>query len=164
MADNLPAIKIGLGDDTHRLGKGGPLKIGGICIDSDHHAIGHSDADVLMHAITDAILGALSEPDIGRLFPDDASENHRRDSADFLSEAVRRLWQHQMQIVNLDCVILAEQPKMSPHIDLMKETLAPILGIETSQLGIKAKTGESVDAVGRSEAISAKAVVLIAKA
>jgi 2-C-methyl-D-erythritol 2,4-cyclodiphosphate synthase len=69
-----------------------------------------------------------------------------------------------MQIVNLDCVILAEQPKMSPHIDLMKETLAPILGIETSQLGIKAKTGESVDAVGRSEAISAKAVVLIAKA
>lgn len=158
---NLPALRIGIGFDTHRLESGGRLKIGGIWIDCDLHAVGHSDADVLMHAITDAILGALNEPDIGQLFPDNAKENKNRDSSDFLGEAIRRLNTQEMAIVNLDCVILAEKPKMAPHIGQMKIELASQMGINPQQLGIKAKTGEKVDAVGRGEAISARVVVLL---
>ncbi len=159
---NLPVLRIGLGFDTHRLETGGKLKIGGIWIDCGSHAVGHSDADVLMHALTDAILGALSEPDIGRLFPDNAERNKNRDSADFLGEAIRRLNSQKMAIVNIDCVVLAEKPKMAPHIDQMKKELATQMGITPQQLGIKAKTGEKVDAVGRGEAISARVVVLLA--
>lgn len=114
-----------------------------------------------MHAITDAILGALNEPDIGQLFPDNAKENKNRDSSDFLGEAIRRLNAQEMAIVNLDCVILAEKPKMAPHIGQMKIELASQMGINPQQLGIKAKTGEKVDAVGRGEAISARVVVLL---
>ena len=163
MKSSLPAIRIGLGYDTHRLERGGSLKIGDLSIDCGLHSVGHSDADVLMHAITDAILGAICEPDIGQLFPDDCEENKNRDSADFLIEATRRLKLQKMAIVNLDCVILAEQPKMSPYLELMKKSLASRLDIGIDQIGIKAKTGEKVDAVGRGEAISARVVVLVAK-
>ena len=115
-----------------------------------------------MHAITDAILGSICEPDIGQLFPDDRTENHDRDSADFLLEAIRRLHARKMDIVNLDCVILAEAPKMAPYIMEMRATLAKRLRIDIDQVNIKAKTGEKVDAVGRGEAISARVVALVA--
>lgn len=161
---NLPSLRIGLGFDTHRLEPNGKLKIGGLWIDCGLHSVGHSDADVLMHAITDAILGALGEPDIGRLFPDTEVDNRDRDSADFLIEARERLKTAKMSIVNLDCVILAEKPKMAPFIDEMRNTLARYLGIEFLQIGIKAKTGEKVDAVGRGEAVSARVVVLLTAA
>lgn len=164
MTDNiaLPKLRIGLGFDTHRLESGNSLKIGDLWIDCGLRAIGHSDADVLMHAITDAILGAIGEPDIGRLFPDDLPQNENRNSADFLLEAARRMKSQKMEIINLDCVILAEKPKLAPHIDRMRAALAERLDITTHQIGIKAKTGEKVDAVGRGEAISARVVVLLA--
>lgn len=154
-------FRIGLGYDTHRLGNGGPLRIGGIDVASEVHAIGHSDADVLLHAITDALLGAIAEPDIGRLFSNTEASNFQRDSSDFLREAIRRVRRQRLEIGNLDAVILAEQPQMAPHIDAMRQRIAEILAISPGQIGLKAKTGEGVDAVGRGQAISVRAIVLL---
>ena len=161
MSMPIPAIRIGLGYDSHRLGNGGPLRIGAMDIAAEVHAIGHSDADVLLHAITDALLGSVAEPDIGRLFPDNAEENRDRDSSEFLHEALRRIRHHGMEIVNLDCVILAERPKMAPHLDQMRETIAQLLDISVDRVGIKAKTGEGIGAIGGSTAIAARVVVLV---
>jgi len=161
MSNSIPPFRVGLGYDSHRLGNGGPLRIGGVDVPAAVHAIGHSDADVLLHAITDAILGSVAEQDIGRLFPDDDPENRSRDSADFLREAMRRLRKHQMGIVNLDCVILAERPKMAPHIDAMKELISKLVDVSSDRVSIKAKTGEGIGPIGNSEAIAARVVVLI---
>jgi 2-C-methyl-D-erythritol 2,4-cyclodiphosphate synthase len=163
MTLSIPPLRVGLGYDSHRLGNGGPLRIGGIEIRSDVHAIGHSDADVLLHAITDALLGSVAEEDIGRLFPDSDPENRGRDSADFLSEAVRRVRHQGMDIVNLDCVILAERPKMAPHIDSMKGASGGHLDVPTDRISIKAKTGEGIGPIGHAEAIAARVVVLVYK-
>ncbi|MEE2934485.1 MAG: 2-C-methyl-D-erythritol 2,4-cyclodiphosphate synthase [Planctomycetota bacterium] len=161
MKNSLPPLRIGLGYDSHRLGNQGPLRIGGIDLPADVHSIGHSDADVLLHAITDALLGAVAEPDIGQLFPDNAAENRNRDSAEFLHEALVRIRHHGMAIVNLDCVILAERPKMAPHLVAMRETIAGLLDLAVDQVGIKAKTGEGVDSIGSASAIAARAIVLL---
>ncbi len=154
-------IRVGLGFDTHRLGNGGPLRIGGIDIPAEVHAIGHSDADVLFHTITDALLGAIAQADIGRLFPDTDEENLNRDSEEFLVEAVRRVRQSGMEIGNIDGVILAQQPKMAPHIDRMRARIAEIVDIPVERVGLKAKTGEGVGPIGHAEAIAARAVVLV---
>jgi 2-C-methyl-D-erythritol 2,4-cyclodiphosphate synthase len=159
---SLPKIRIGMGYDSHRLGDGGPLRIGGTDIEADVHAIGHSDADVVLHAITDALLGAVCEGDIGRLFPDDRSENKDRDSRDFVTAAIDRVAGHGMAVVNLDCVILAERPKMAPHIDAMRKTIAELLAVSIDRVSIKAKTGEGVGEIGTRQAIAARAVVLLA--
>ncbi|MCP4887295.1 MAG: 2-C-methyl-D-erythritol 2,4-cyclodiphosphate synthase [Rubripirellula sp.] len=164
MTNSLPPLRIGLGYDSHRLGNQGPLRIGGIDLPADVHSIGHSDADVLLHAITDALLGAVAEPDIGQLFPDNAAENRNRDSAEFLHEALVRIRHHGMAIVNLDCVILAERPKMAPHLVAMRETIAGLLDLAVDQVGIKAKTGEGVGSIGSANAIAARAVVLLHRA
>jgi len=161
MSHPLPPIRVGLGYDSHRLGNGGPLRIGGIDVPADVHAIGHSDADVLLHAITDAVLGSVAEQDIGRLFPDNDPDNRARDSADFLVEAMRRLRKHQMEIVNLDCVILAERPKMAAHIDSMKEIISGLVDVTTDRISIKAKTGEGIGAIGNAEAIASRVVVMV---
>lgn len=157
---NFP-IRVGLGFDTHRLGNGGPLRIGGVDVPGDVHAIGHSDADVLLHAITDALLGSVAEPDIGRLFPDNDDRNHRRDSADFLVEALRRVRGHGMQIGNVDCVILAQQPKFAPHTETIRQRIAEILEIPLGAVGLKSKTGEGIGPIGHGEAIAARVVVLV---
>ncbi|MCP4195277.1 MAG: 2-C-methyl-D-erythritol 2,4-cyclodiphosphate synthase, partial [Planctomycetaceae bacterium] len=115
------------------------------------------------HAVTDAILGSIAEQDIGRLFPDNAAENHDRNSADFLQEAIRRLRHHGMEIANMDCVILAERPKMAVHIDAMKAAISEITETPTDRIGIKAKTGEGIGPIGHGEAIAARAVVLVYK-
>ncbi|MEX0793915.1 MAG: 2-C-methyl-D-erythritol 2,4-cyclodiphosphate synthase [Pirellulaceae bacterium] len=154
-------IRIGMGHDTHRLADGGPLRLGGIEIPHKKHLVGHSDADVLMHAVTDAILGAANLPDIGELFPDTAAENKGRDSADFLRAAYRQVQQAGYTLVNVDCVVLAQRPKLSPHKAAMQARLAEILGVETSQIGIKGKTGESVGAIGQEQAITAQCVALV---
>ncbi|QEF99399.1 2-C-methyl-D-erythritol 2,4-cyclodiphosphate synthase [Stieleria maiorica] len=159
---DVPNLRIGLGYDSHRLGPGGPLRIGGIDVPAEVHAIGHSDADVLLHAITDGLLGALCAGDIGRLFPDTAAENADRDSRDFLLAALEKVNQRGMGIVNLDCVILAERPKMAPHIDAMRTHIAAMLGIDPSQVGIKAKTGEGVGEIGTGQSIATRVVVLLA--
>lgn len=163
MTPTIPPLRVGLGYDSHRLGNGGPLLIGGVEIPAEVHAIGHSDADVLLHSITDALLGAVAEQDIGRLFPDDDPQNRGRDSADFLLEAVHRVRHHGMEIVNLDCVILAERPKMAPHMEAMKEVISRHLDLSPDRLSIKAKTGEGIGPIGHAEAIAARVVVLLYK-
>ena len=155
-------FRIGLGYDSHRLGNGGPLRIGGVDIPAEVHAIGHSDADVLLHALTDALLGAIAEADIGRLFPNDADENRDRDSREFVEEAIRRVHARGMNVVNLDCVILAERPKMAPHIDSMREVIANLVDIGMDRVSVKAKTGEGVGEIGNAQAIAARVVVLVA--
>ena len=156
-------MRIGLGHDTHRLGDGGPLRLGGVDVPHDKHAIGHSDADVLLHAITDALLGATSLGDIGELFPDTDPANKGRDSADMLRLAYDRVLAAGYRIGNLDCVVFAQRPKLLPHKEAIRRRIAEILGVAVEQIGLKAKTGEQVGPVGREEAIMAECVALVVK-
>ena len=157
-------FRIGLGHDTHRLGPGDGLVIGGITIPHDRAAIGHSDADVLLHAITDAILGAAALGGIGEMFPDTDPANKGRDSADMLSRAAARVAAAGWRFTNLDCVILAQRPKILPHRPAMRRRIAEILGVEESAVWLKAKTGESVGPIGEELAIGAECVVLVERA
>ena len=137
--------------------------LGGIKLDVDLHFVGHSDADVLLHAITDAILSAAGLPDIGQLFPNTAEENRGRDSAEMLSIAAHAVRDAGWSIVNLDCVVQLERPKLSPHKELMKKRVADILQVAIDQVAIKGKTGEGVGEVGRGELCEATCVVLLLK-
>lgn len=154
-------LRIGIGHDTHRLGAGGPLRLGGVDVPSDWHAVGHSDADVLLHAITDAVLGAAALGDIGEMFPDTDESNKNRDSAEMLSVAASNVADRGFAIVNLDCIVFAQRPKLSPHKRQIAERIADILEIPADCVGIKAKTGEQVGPVGRQEAIQAQCVALL---
>jgi 2-C-methyl-D-erythritol 2,4-cyclodiphosphate synthase len=158
---NPATFRIGIGHDTHRLKTGGPLRLGGIVIEHTHGLVGHSDADVLLHAITDSILGAAALGDIGELFPDTASENKGRDSAEMLALAAEQVAAAGYWIANLDCIVFAQQPKLSPYKRQMADTIAEILNIEPGQVGVKAKTGEGVGPVGQSEIMMAQCVALI---
>ena len=135
--------------------------MGGIAIPHDRHAIGHSDADVLLHAITDALLGAGALGDIGELFPDTNPANKGRDSADMLREAAARTRAAGFIVVNLDCIVFAQRPKLSQHKAALRERIAEILALSPDQVGIKAKTGEGVGEIGREEVIMAQCVVLL---
>ena len=157
-------IRVGLGHDTHRLGPGESLVLGGLAIPHDKTAIGHSDADVLLHAITDALLGAAALGDIGELFPDTDPANRGRDSADMLRRAAARVMEAGWRIVNLDCVIFAQRPKILPHRPAIRRRIAEILGIEESAVWLKAKTGEGVGPIGEELAIAAECVVLVDRA
>jgi 2-C-methyl-D-erythritol 2,4-cyclodiphosphate synthase len=123
--------------------------------------IGHSDADVLLHAITDALLGATALGDIGELFPDTDQANRGRDSAEMLRLALQRVSEAGYAINNLDCIVFAQRPKLSPYKAAIRCRIAEILGIDVHQIGMKAKTGEQVGSVGREEAIMAQCVVLV---
>ncbi len=127
----------------------------------DRHAIGHSDADVLLHAITDALLGAVALGDIGELFPDTDEANRGRDSAEMLRLAYQRVVEANYQVANLDCIVFAQRPKLSMYKLAMRERIAAILEISPAAVGVKAKTGEGVDSVGQEEAIMAQCVVLL---
>ncbi len=155
--------RIGFGNDIHRLEKNKPLILGGVRIDSDFGAVGHSDADALLHAVTDAILGALALGDIGSHFSDQDERWKNADSLMFLSEAVRLMKEKGYAVVNVDSVINLETPKLRPQIDKMRENLARALEIEIDFVSVKAKTGEKVDAVGNCLAIKTEAVVLLEK-
>jgi len=154
-------IRIGLGHDTHRLGPGSGLMIGGITIPHDRQALGHSDADVLLHAITDALLGAAALGDIGELFPDTDPANKGRDSAEMLQAALDRVAAAGWRIVNLDCVIFAQRPKILPHRTRIRGRIAEILRIDLDAVWLKAKTGEGVGSIGTEETIAAECVVLL---
>ncbi len=154
-------FRIGLGHDTHRLTEGSFIMLGGVRIDHDRALLGHSDSDALLHAVTDALLGAAGLGDIGDLFPDTDPANKGRDSAEMLSNVWKQVQGRGWSIVNLDAVIFAEKPKLSPFKDRIKVRIAQILGIATDRIGIKAKTGEQVGPIGRKEAISAECVVLL---
>jgi 2-C-methyl-D-erythritol 2,4-cyclodiphosphate synthase len=156
-------MRVGIGHDTHRLGQGGPLVLGGITIPHDRHAVGHSDADVLLHAITDALLGAAALGDIGEMFPDSDPANKGRDSADMLRQAAARTSAAGYQVLNLDCIVFAQRPKLGPHKLAIRDRIAEILALNPEQVGVKAKTGEGVGEVGREETIMAQCVALLDK-
>ena len=154
-------FRVGLGHDTHLLVLGEGLVIGGITIQHERRAVGHSDADVLLHSITDALLGAAALGDIGELFPDADPANKGRDSAEMLRAAHDRVVAAGWRIVNLDCVIFAQRPKILPHRTAIRRRIAAVLGIDESAVWLKAKTGEGVGPIGTEEAIAAECVVLL---
>jgi 2-C-methyl-D-erythritol 2,4-cyclodiphosphate synthase len=154
-------FRTGIGYDIHRLVEGRKLILGGIEIPFQRGLQGHSDGDSLSHAITDALLGAAGLGDIGTHFSDTDPRWAGADSMIFLSEVCRFLSERGLHIVNIDATILAERPKMQPHIHSMRTKLAETLGIEPTQLNIKAKTNEGLDAIGRGEAIGAQVIVMI---
>ena len=154
-------LRIGLGEDSHRTAAGGPLRIGGIDVPHDRRLAGHSDADVLLHVVTDALLGAAGLPDIGELFPNTDDANRNRDSAEMLRLAYDRVVGAGYRLVNLDCVVAAQKPKLSPHKEPIIRRIAEILGVEPSQINVKAKTGEGVGPVGLEELIEARCVALL---
>jgi 2-C-methyl-D-erythritol 2,4-cyclodiphosphate synthase len=135
--------------------------LGGVAIDHDRHLVGHSDADALLHAVTDALLGAAGLGDIGELFPNTDAANRGRDSADMLRLAYERVMAAGYRLVNLDCVIHAQRPKLSPHKLAMRQRIAEILGVDVDQIGLKGKTGEGVGVIGREEAIAVDCVALV---
>ena len=160
---NQDTLRIGIGHDTHRLKPGGPLRIGGIDIEHSHSLEGHSEADVLLHAVTDAILGAAALGDIGELFPDTDPQNKMKDSGEMLKAAFAKVTSAGFQISNLDCIIFAQKPKMSPVKRKIANRIAEILEINPEQVGVKAKTGEGVGTVGLHEVIMAECIVLLSK-
>jgi 2-C-methyl-D-erythritol 2,4-cyclodiphosphate synthase len=157
-------IRAGFGYDIHRLVEGRKLFLGGVEVPSSRGLIGHSDGDCLIHAIIDALLGAVGEKDIGQLFPDREPEYKDIRSTELLKEVVSRLRKKKTEIINIDSIIVAEEPKLAPYISRMKEVLCPILEIEGDDLGIKAKTNEGLGEIGRIEAIASFAQVLVKKA
>ena len=154
-------LRIGIGHDTHRLQAGGELFLGGVSVPHTHSLVGHSDADVLLHAITDAILGAASLGDIGELFPNTSDENKHRDSADMLAIAADKVRAAGFEIINVDCILFAERPKLSPYKRTIAARIAEVLSVEQNRVGVKAKTGEKVGPVGKEEAMQAQAVALL---
>ncbi|MGE0759940.1 MAG: 2-C-methyl-D-erythritol 2,4-cyclodiphosphate synthase [Pirellulaceae bacterium] len=161
---DLPGLRIGIGHDTHALIAGSPLRLGGVVIPHDKRLQGHSDADVLLHAVTDALLGAASLGDIGELFPNTDPANRGRDSAEMLRIACERVRAEGWQIVNLDCIVFAERPKLSGYKQAISERIGHILQVDPRCVGVKAKTGEGLDAVGEERAIQAQCVALLMRA
>jgi len=155
------AARVGTGYDLHRLIEGRPLVIGGIVVPHDRGALGHSDADVICHAVTDAIFGAASLGDIGRHFPDHDPRWKDASSLDLLRRAVALVAARGFVVLNVDATVVLERPKIKDYIDAMRTAVAGALGIDPGQVGIKGKTNEGVDAVGRGEAIAAHAVALL---
>ena len=154
-------FRIGIGHDTHRLVEGRPLILGGVQIESDRGAEGHSDADALTHALADAILGALCEGDVGVHFPDSDSQWKDADSLQLLARVCWLARERGFQLVNADATIMLERPKLREHIALIREMLSKTLQVDGGCISVKAKTGEGLDAVGRGEAVTVQAIVLL---
>jgi len=154
-------VHVGIGYDVHALVEGRKLILGGVDIPHPKGLDGHSDADVLMHAICDAILGALGEADIGHFFPNTDSRWRGAASSVFLKEAARQVGLRQGQIVNVDATIIAQQPKVFPHLQAMKANLGDALGVVVKRIGIKATTNEHMGFIGREEGIAAMAVASV---
>lgn len=155
--------RIGHGFDLHRLEEGHKLIVGGVHIEHDRGCVAHSDGDVVYHAVVDAILGALGQDDIGQLFPDNDPKWKGADSRVFMEEAVKRLRQAGYAIGNLDVTVILQRPKLSPHKGAIKANLASLLGCDLSQVNIKGKTHEKVDALGENRAIACHVVVLLTR-
>jgi 2-C-methyl-D-erythritol 2,4-cyclodiphosphate synthase len=140
---------------------GGPLRLGGIDIPHDRESVGHSDGDALLHAMIDALLGAAALGDVGQMFPDTDPENRGRDSAEMLAAALESVAALGWKIVNVDCIVFAQRPKLLPHRQAIRQRVAEILGIEAERVGLQAKTGEGIGPVGREEVIAAQCVALL---
>ena len=154
-------MRIGEGWDVHALVPGRALVVGGVTIDHPQGLLGHSDADVLLHAITDALLGAAALGDIGSHFPDTDAQHRGADSLVLLSEVGQRVRQAGYEIGNIDATIVAQAPRMAPHIGLMRERIAQALGVAVGQINVKAKTAEKLGPVGQGQSMEARAVALI---
>lgn len=154
-------IRVGLGQDCHRLEPGRPLMLGGVRVDHEQGLVGHSDADVLLHAVTDALLGAAGLGDIGEMFPNSDPRFHGADSGELLEQARRAICDQGWVIGNLDCTIAAERPQLTPFKQVIRDRIAVLLTIPADRINIKAKTGEGVGPVGREEAMTAEAIVLL---
>lgn len=157
----MSTLRIGEGWDVHRLVTGRPLVLGGITVPHTHGLLGHSDADALLHAITDALLGAAALDDIGRHFPDTDDRFKGADSGVLLAEAARRVREAGFAIGNIDSTVIAQAPKLAPHIPAMVARIAALLDLQPAQVNVKAKTAEKMGPVGQGEAIEARAVVLL---
>lgn len=158
-----PRMRIGEGWDTHALVVGRPLILGGVEVPHTHGLLGHSDADALCHAITDALFGALALGDIGHHFPDTDLRFEGADSLALLAEAARRVKAAGWQIGNVDSTIVAQAPKMAPHILAMRQRLSTAMAVDVEQVSVKAKTAEKMGPVGEGLAIEARAVCLLFK-
>ena len=156
-------FRVGLGFDTHKLCKEREFILGGVSIPHIYGCEGHSDADVLIHAICDAILGASNMRDIGYHFPDTDPAFKNINSAILLQEVLRMITEKQWKIENIDCTVVAQQPKLSPYIAQMQQTLAKLLLLDEDRISIKAKTSEKLGFIGREEGISAYSIVLLTK-
>ncbi|MEP7280875.1 MAG: 2-C-methyl-D-erythritol 2,4-cyclodiphosphate synthase [Rubrivivax sp.] len=159
-----PLVRIGEGWDVHALVPGRPLVLGGVTVPHHQGLLGHSDADALLHAITDALLGAAALGDIGRHFPDTDPAFAGADSAALLQEAVRRVRAAGWTPVNVDATIIAQAPKLAPHIPAMVERIAELLALPVGAVNVKAKTAERLGPVGEERAIEARAICLLTQA
>ena len=155
-------MRIGHGFDVHRFGPGDHLMIGGVKLPFDHGFVAHSDGDVLLHAISDALLGACALGDIGRHFPDTDPAWKGADSRGLLRHVVALVRDEGFDVVNLDATIMAQAPKMAPHIEAMRAAIAEEIGVTLGQVNVKATTTERLGFTGRGEGIAAEAVVLLA--
>ena len=155
-------FRVGLGHDVHRLVPDRPLILGGVEIEFDRGLDGHSDADVLLHAIIDALLGAAGLGDIGEWFPNTDARWAGADSRQLLAAVLTEVT-NSWTIINLDCTISAERPRLTPHKPQIRSSVANLLMLESSQVNVKAKSGEKVGPIGRGEAVSADAIVLLQK-
>ncbi len=156
-------IRVGQGFDVHALVPGRRLVLGGVQIDSPLGLLGHSDADVLLHAITDALLGAAGLGDIGRLFPDTSAQYKDADSRELLRAVVAQVHAAGWRVGNLDCTVIAQQPKIAPYVDAMRAHVAADVQIGIDAVGIKGKTTEQLGFTGRGEGMAAMAVALLVK-
>src|SRR6476660_3464987 len=157
-------FRIGQGFDVHQLTEGRPLIIGGITIPYEKGLLGHSDADVLLHTIADAALGAIGEGDIGKHFPDTSEEFKDADSKVLLQDVWTLVKERGFKLGNVDCTIMAQMPKMAPHIEAMRNQIAELLEADPSQVNVKATTTEKLGFTGRGEGIASQAVILIEQA
>ena len=155
--------RVGIGYDIHRLVGDRKLVLGGIEIPFDKGLLGHSDSDVLSHAICDALLGAAALGDIGTHFPNTDDRFEGISSLDMLAQIVAKIAERGYSVLNVDSIVVAEQPKLAPHIPSMRGRLAEVLGIDLSRVSVKAKTNEGLDSVGRTEAIAAHAVAILSE-
>jgi len=156
-------IRVGFGFDVHQLATGRTFTLGGVKLKHDKGPVGHSDADVLIHAICDALLGAANLRDIGHHFPDTNAEYKNIDSKKLLAEVIGLLATKNYSVVNIDCTVVLESPKINPYITAMQLTLATCIGTDTDRISIKATTNEKMGFVGREEGVAAYAVALISR-
>lgn len=157
-------MRVGIGYDIHRLVKGRPLILGGVRLRSDKGLLGHSDGDALTHALIDAVLGAIGSGDIGEFFSDKDPKNKNADSLSFIPKVRQLLKRRKLKIVNLDAVLIAEKPKISPYKKAIKASLARAFGIRPSQINLKGKTHERLGFLGNGQGIACLAVASLSKA
>ena len=157
----MTGIRVGQGFDAHRFGAGRTLRLCGVVIEGESGLDGHSDADVCLHAVTDAILGAVARGDIGELFPDSDPRWHGVESSIFVAHAIKMAAADGFSLINCDLTVIGERPRIAPHRERMRSSLAKILGLPRARVSVKATTTEGLGFVGRSEGLAALAVVLM---